>query len=113
MYSQTGQAQHPSPIVIALRAKDHRVASPSCGWPPCDLITFAAHVGIPVNERTVGVVPPCPDVQFEVCRQTVSVRAANELERLPLEYRRTVVMRQPSVGDDNELHADQLQPTIG
>src|SRR5947209_18909591 len=74
-----------------------------------DLFTFAAHLVVPIHECAVGVVPPSPDVQFEMCWQPVSVRAANELERLPLEHRRTVVMREPGVGYYNVLHADQLQ----
>src|SRR5437899_136539 len=74
-----------------------------------DLLTFAAHLVVPIHECAVGVVPPSPDVQFEMCRQPVSVRATDELERLPLEHRRTVVMREPGVGYYNELHANQLQ----
>src|ERR1019366_8395116 len=69
----------------------------SLGPAPMDLLTFAGDVVIPIHERTVGVVPPSPDVQFEMCWQAVSVRAANELERLPLKHRRTGVMRQPGV----------------
>src|ERR1051326_8903599 len=42
-------------------------------------------------------------------RQAVSVRAGNELERLPLEHGRTGVARQPRVGKNHELHAHQLQ----
>src|ERR1035438_10536176 len=77
-----------------------------------DLFTFAGHLVVPVHERTVRVVPPSPDVQFEMCRQTVPVRAVHELERLSLEYRRTAVTRQPGGRDDNELYAHQLQTAI-
>jgi hypothetical protein len=73
------------------------------------LFTLAAHFVIPVYERTVRVVPPGPDVQFEVRRQAVAIRAGDVLERLSLEHRRTVVMGQPHVGNDYELHANQLQ----
>src|SRR5262249_11736178 len=73
------------------------------------LLTFAAHLVIPVHERTVWVVPPGPDVQFEMCWQAVTIRAVNELERLSLKYRRSAVTRQPGGGNDNELHADQSQ----
>jgi len=55
------------------------------------LFAFAGHLAIPVHERAVGVVPPGPDVQLEVRRQAVTVRAGNELERLPLQHRRTAV----------------------
>src|SRR5664279_859202 len=44
-----------------------------------------------------------------MCWQSVPVREANELERLPLEHWRTGVTRQPWVGEYHELHAHQLQ----
>ena len=71
------------------------LAARPCGPPSLELLAFAAHLVIPVHERAVGVVPPCPDVQFEMCRQAVPVRAVDELERLSLEHRRSVVTRQP------------------
>ena len=43
--------------------------------------------------------------------QAVSVRAANELERLSLEHRRSGVTQKPGVGYYNELHANQLETT--
>src|SRR3954447_23307914 len=44
------------------------------------LFTFAAHLVIPVPKRAVGFSPPSPDVQLEMCRQAVPVRAADELK---------------------------------
>ena len=62
---------------IACARKDHRVDSqPHERTSRPGLFTFAGHLVIPVHERAVGVVPPSPDVQFEMCRQAVSVRAA-------------------------------------
>src|SRR5690349_15334049 len=60
-----------------------------------DLFTFTGHLVIPVHKGAVRVIAPGPDVQFEVCRQAVSVRAGNVLERLSLEHRRTIVIREP------------------
>ena len=49
------------------------------------LLTFAGDFVIPIHERAVGIVAPCPDVQLKKCRNAISVRAVNELESLAFE----------------------------
>src|SRR5689334_13245003 len=79
---------------------------------PFDLLVFAGYPRVPVHERTVGVIPPGPDVQLELCGQSVPVWASDDLEHLALEHRRSVVMRQPGGGVYDELDAHQPQTLL-
>src|SRR5579862_1817458 len=74
-----------------------------------NLLTFAGHARIPVHKGAVGVVAPRPYVQLEEGRQAEPVRAANELERLPFEHRRTVVEQHPRGRVHYVLDADQAE----
>ncbi len=60
------------------------------------LLTFAGHVVIPVHERAIGVLSPGPDMEFEECGQAIPVWAIDQLKRLALQHRRTVMARHPS-----------------
>src|SRR5204863_26122 len=83
------------------------VGSPLC-WRSRNLLTFAAHLVIPIHESSLRIIPPRPDVEFEMCGQAVPVRAVYELERLSLEHRRTRVTRPPGVRNYDKLHTHQL-----
>src|SRR5205807_695803 len=65
------------------------------------LLAFARDAVIPVDEGAVGVVPPSPNVQLEMCGQAVPVRAVDKLKRLALEHRRTAVIGEPGIGDND------------
>ncbi len=43
---------------------DIAVCGPSINW----LFVLTRHVRVPVHERTVGVIAPCPDMQFKQSR---------------------------------------------
>jgi hypothetical protein len=57
------------------------------------LFILTRHVRVPVHERTVGVIAPCPDMQFKQARQAVAVRRAYVLQQLTLVYRRCLLVR--------------------
>src|SRR5581483_9242769 len=60
----------------------------------CDtLLTFASNLGIPVHKRAIGIVAPCPDVQFEEGGQAIPVRTGDELKRLAFQHRWGIVPR--------------------
>jgi hypothetical protein len=46
---------------VRVRKTDSSHEQPS----PIDLLTFTGHVVVPVYERTLRVITPCPDVEFE------------------------------------------------
>ena len=80
---------------------------------PRTLLTVATHVIVPVDIRTLGVVPPSPDVQLKERRYVEAVWAANELEDLAIQHRRSVVMAgQPSVRKDYVLDAHQSHAVV-
>jgi hypothetical protein len=76
------------------------------------LLAFAGHLRVPVHERTVRIVPPRPDVQFEKCGQAEPVRAIDDLECLPLKHRRTGVIRKPRVIIHDELDTHQSHTAL-
>src|SRR5882762_3481031 len=69
----------------APRFSVHTTRSVSCRH-GIDLLTLAAHLIVPVHERTFGIILPGPDVQFEEGGQVVPVRAADELEGLTFKH---------------------------
>src|SRR5208282_2616604 len=75
-------------------------------------VTCAAHVVVPVNERSLGIFPPCPDVQFEERRYGEAVRGVDEGEDLTLQNGRTGMSLHPSSRIRDELDADQLHLTV-
>src|SRR5580704_17638601 len=73
-----------------------------------DLLTFATHQVVPVHEGTLGVVPPGPDVELEERIDGEAIRQADEIEDLPVEYRRRVVVGgEPGRRVQDELDAYQ------
>ena len=69
---------------------------------------FAGHVIVPVHERTLRVVAPGPDVQFEKRIQVETVGGSNELKVLSFKYRRSIiVILQPGGCVHNVLDANQ------
>ena len=77
------------------------------------MLRLAAHVIVPVDVRSLRVVAPGPDMQLEERIDVEAVRRSHIVEDLPLEdRRRVVVVRQPSCGVDNELHADEPQRAV-
>jgi hypothetical protein len=72
------------------------------------LLTFAGHIVVPVDERTLGVVAPRPDVQLEEIGQIKTIRRRDELKILAIECgRRIVVILQPCGRVDDILDAHQ------
>jgi hypothetical protein len=76
------------------------------------LLMFAGYTRVPVHERTLGVVPPGPDVQFELCGRSVPLGLLTYWNTWPLEHGRTVVMREPGRGIYDELDADLAQTLV-
>jgi hypothetical protein len=65
------------------------------------------------SEAAVGIVPPRPHVKLEERREAVPVRAADELEPLPFQHRRRIlVMREPRGCVHNELDANQPHAAV-
>src|SRR5690242_6538979 len=67
----------------------------------------ARNVRVPVGERTVGIVLPCPDVQRVKGRQTETIRCVKQMEQLSHQFRRCGVLCIPLVRDHQKVSADQ------
>ena len=59
------------------------------------LLPFATHSVVPVHKSAIRIVSPRPDVEFEECRYAVPIRAADKLEGLAFELRRTGMTGEP------------------
>ena len=57
-----------------------------------DLLISAGHVVVPVHERTLWVTAPGPDVELEERRNVEAIGGTDEIEDLPIEHRRSVVI---------------------
>jgi hypothetical protein len=53
-------------------------------------LTLVGYSILPVQERTLRIVAPCPDVRFEEIGQVKTVRRSNKLKVLPIECRRRI-----------------------
>src|SRR3954471_14251511 len=60
---------------------------------PFLLLQFAGHRVIPIHERSLRIVAPCPDMQFEERIQVEPVRRSDELKILSVEGGWNVVVR--------------------
>ncbi len=76
---------------------------------PLVLLPFATYSVIPIHKCSVGILPPGPDVQFKECWKSIPIRAVHQLERLPFEYRRTVMACEPGRSIDYKLDTDQAE----
>ena len=73
---------------------------------PIDLLALATHSIVPIHESTLGIVPPGPDVQFEERIDVETIREADKVEDLPVQYRSGVVIGGvPARRVQNELDA--------
>src|SRR5450755_3116058 len=75
-------------------------------------VTCATHVVVPVNERSLGIFPPCPDVEFEERLYGEAVRGVDEREDLTLQNGRSRMSLQPGRRVGNKLDAHQLHLTV-
>ena len=73
------------------------------------LLTFATDFIVPVDERALRVVAPCPDVQFEERWKVVAVGAGDEEEGLAFEDGRGGMILQPRCGIDDEFNTDEAE----
>src|SRR5688572_26547573 len=67
---------------------------------------LAAHRRVPIGEHAVRVVVPGPDVQLVEGRVAVAVRAADVVEELPHQGRRSIVLSLPALGQHQILYAE-------
>src|ERR1035437_7620921 len=81
---------------------------------PIDLLTCAGHVVVPVHERALRVTAPAADVEQEESRDVEAIRGADEIENLPVEHRRSVVIGgKPARRVQDELDAYESHLAIG
>ena len=79
-----------------------------------DLLTSAGHVVVPVHERTLWVTAPGPDVELEERRNVEAIGGTDEIEDLPVEHRRSVVIGgEPVRRVQDKLDAYQRHLAIG
>jgi hypothetical protein len=84
------------------------------GTHPIDLLTCAGHVVVPVHERALRVIAPGPDLELEECRNVEAIGGTHEIEDLPVEHRRRVVIgSEPARRVQDELDAYESHPAIG
>src|SRR5579862_2737164 len=85
---------------------------PSKGRPPRYLLMRASHTVVPIDERALRVVPPCPDVKLEERRNGETVGIAHEQKHLTVQNGRAGIVLQPSRLVHDVLHADQFHFTV-
>jgi hypothetical protein len=107
--------------VVSLRLRGEQQVGPVAGHfrlPALIVITIlrsgcltpeglARNLGMPVHERAVGIVLPCPDVQRVEGRKPEAVRALEQVQELAHELGRRRVIRMPSVRENEKVGADE------
>src|SRR4051794_14206646 len=68
---------------------------------------LASYFVIPIDECAVGVVAPCPDVEFKEVWKLETIGSGDELKVLSIECRRCGVVLHPGSCVDNVLNADE------
>ena len=71
------------------------------------LLAVAADLVIPIHERALRIVAPCPDVQFEKRGKVVAVRTGDKKKGLAFEDGRSRVIFEPGGGIDDEFNSDK------
>src|SRR5215831_10297761 len=70
---------------------------------------LARNVRVPVHECAIGIVLPGPHVERIKRRESETIRAVEQVEKLAHELRRTRVRRVPCVGNDDKIGPDKTQ----
>ena len=73
----------------------------------------ARNIRVPVDERTVRIVLPCPDVQRVKGRQTETIGRIKQMEQLSHQLRRCGILCVPRVRDQQIVSANQLERSVG
>src|SRR5580700_1005066 len=95
---------------ICIRAVPLRLWSWTMGRSFPRLLVCAAHVVVPVHKRTLGVVFPCPNVEFEERREAVTVRGVDVLHEVTLDLGSRVGRK--GTRENDELDGNQFVLTV-
>lgn len=67
---------------------------------------------MPVHEGAVRIRLPCPDMQSVEGRKAKAIRGIKELEELSHKFGSMCVGSVPGIGENEEIRADELQPSV-
>ena len=77
----------------------------------CNLLVSARNMVVPIHERAIWILPPCPDMEFEERhRNAETVWSIDVIHKVTIHLRSGVGGKGAS--EDNELDARQLELTV-
>ena len=66
-------------------------------------VLLARNVGMPIHERTVWIVLPCPDMQRVERWETEAIGKLEVVKKLPHELRWALILLVPCVGENQKV----------